>query len=281
MQRLAGLLFYSSFFISLCAAALSLATYVLLGLEISWRLIGFVFCGTWFIYNSHAIYSGRKLGNSAGSRRHQWVSKRRIWLLALAFLTLAGCVVLLPLVQVAFFLWLGHLVLLAVAYTVPLVWYKGRWRNLRSIALLKVLLIAYVWASVTVQLPLLNSGVPLADTYGYFLLYGRFLFILALAPLFDIRDVERDAAGGIITLPALNGQGKAKAVSVLLLIVFGWLVFGHYPLVLAAALALSAATAIFVVVSAKQGRHELFYSGLADGMMLLQALLVLGASWLL
>ncbi|RYD96885.1 MAG: hypothetical protein EOP50_06210 [Sphingobacteriales bacterium] len=280
MRRLANVVFFSSIFISVCAAALSLATGILLHLEIAWATAGFVFCGTLFIYNSHALYTNQQRAQLPDSERYRWVRQNRKWLLALSFLALAACCFLIETQSTGFFIWLAHLVVLAVAYTVPVVPGKEKLRNLRSIPLLKVILIAYVWAAVTVQLPLLHARVPLAETYSYFLLYGRFLFILALAPLFDIRDVERDKLANVITLPALIGHAAAKAVSVILLLVFSGLVFLHYNFWFALALACSAAAAILVVVSAKPGKSERFYSGWADGMMLLQAVLVYLAAML-
>ncbi len=279
MRRAADLLFFSSLFIALCAAALGAATYVLLGSDLRFRVLGFIFAGTLFIYNSHALYTNQHLQGKRATERHNWVKKRRNCLVAASFLALAACIYLLDSYNFSFYIWLLHLLVLAIGYTVPVVPYKKKWINLRSAPLLKVLLIAYVWAAVTVQLPLLSQGVSLADSFSYFILYGRFVFILALAPLFDIRDVKRDADAKIITLPTLIGQRGSKAFSVVLLLIFAALVFQYYQTVFALALFISAVAAIIVVLAAKQGQTERFYSGWADGMMLLQALLVIAADF--
>ncbi|OGX81119.1 hypothetical protein BEN49_15930 [Hymenobacter coccineus] len=83
---------------------------------------------------------------------------------------------------------------LALLYSWPLGRWRGRPVALRDVPLLKVFLIAGVWSLITVGLPVLALHRPWAEAQG--LLDQRFLLVLALAIVFDIRDYGRDRAAG-------------------------------------------------------------------------------------
>ena len=283
MRAVTDTALYASFFIALCASALAAETYLLLGVPVAGRLLAFVGLGTLFIYSGHALVKPAKSARALLSERQRWVARHRSFLriVAIAAFLLAGLLLLTGTFSLSFWLWMAHLALIAVAYTVPVLKRNGEWLALRKLPLLKVFLIAYVWAAVTVQLPLLEQGQVLFQPQFRHIFLERFLFILALALLFDIRDLFLDRNLATLTLPGLLGDKPARALSVLLLLLFCLLVFLNYPLRLAVPLGLSALAAILVSATATTQRSDRFFSGFADGMMLLQALLVWLAVWLL
>jgi 4-hydroxybenzoate polyprenyltransferase len=109
-------------------------------------------------------------------------------------------------------------------YSVPAIPTRQGLIPLRNIPLLKLFLIAYVWASVTVWLPLLAAGWPIMAPEGWLLFLQRFLFILPLTIVFDIRDIERDKTTATLTLPRLLGVRRAKIIAFGVLLLYMLLV---------------------------------------------------------
>lgn len=94
--------------------------------------------------------------------------------------------------------------------------------SLRHIYGIKILVIAFVWAGVTVFLPVLDSqasgSIGAADLLTEFL--QRFLYVIVLTLPFDIRDLHTDTPG-LGTIPQLVGVRQTKILgSGLLLSVF-------------------------------------------------------------
>lgn len=119
--------------------------------------------------------------------------------------------------QVPFEVLLGGalLGLFTLLYAIPVF---SRKRNLRALAGMKVLVIALVWAGVTVILPLVNENMDLNTSSGIEFLQ-RFLFVLVLMLPFEIRDLKFDKKE-LRTIPQRMGVGGTKKLGYLLLI--GW-----------------------------------------------------------
>lgn len=95
--------------------------------------------------------------------------------------------------------------------------------NLRSVAGLKIYIIALVWTAVTVILPLIQLNINLdADVF----VYGcqRFLFVVVLMLPFEIRDLRYDSLK-LSTLPQSIGVKGTKILGGILLAVFFLLEF--------------------------------------------------------
>ena len=104
---------------------------------------------------------------------------------------------------------------LTLLYALPIL---SRKRNLRSFYGAKMYTIAFVWAGVTVILPVLDSMQSLQmDVWISFV--QRFLFIIVITLPFDIRDLNYDRED-INTIPKSLGIRYAKFLGVGLLIVF-------------------------------------------------------------
>lgn len=95
--------------------------------------------------------------------------------------------------------------------------------NLRNIGGLKVYIIAFVWAAVTVVLPLINGGFNL--NYDV-LITGlqRFIFVLVLMLPFEVRDLQYDSLK-LATIPQKIGVKRTKILGSLGLAVFCFLEF--------------------------------------------------------
>ncbi len=100
-------------------------------------------------------------------------------------------------------------------------------KNLRSIASLKLFLIAITWAGVTVLFPLVQNDLFI-NTEVVIIFIQRFLFILAVTIPFDIRDIQVDH-DQLKTLPQIIGVNSSKFFSGMVLIAFLLLEFLKIP----------------------------------------------------
>ena len=91
-------------------------------------------------------------------------------------------------------------------------------QNLRQISGLKIYVIAFVWAIVTVILPLVNNE---SNLNGDVLItaFQRFIFVLALMIPFEIRDLRYDSLK-LSTIPQRFGIKRTKFSGMILLILF-------------------------------------------------------------
>lgn len=275
-KKIADFVLFSSLFIAVCALALVWQTYLLLNEEVSWRLAGMLFFGTVCLYNLESVFPNPARLPTELTRKKAWLLRHRkaMRVLALGAGALGSTLYLVGERELPFW-FLLHLLLLSVLYSFPVFGRPRALLPLRNIPLLKVFLIAYVWAALSVLLPLLYAGRDLWAAEHLVLFARRFLFIFALALLFDIRDYSRDRARGLITFPVLMGIGATKVLGLGLLGLFGLLCPLYTSLNQMVALLLSGGCAAGVILAAREDRSEHYFLGWADGMMLLQFLLVL------
>jgi hypothetical protein len=236
-----------------------------------WHVAVLVFVATLLTYNLDAVLPFKYRQPAGTSGRKAWQQRHRGGLLLLAAVAaLVGAYLLLVDGWTHFLPVLLPLAGLALGYSWPLLPWHGRRRAMREIPLLKVFLIAGVWATVTVCLPALALRQPLASTTG--LLAQRFCLVVALAIVFDIRDFSRDRAASLRTFPTVLGVGGAKAISLAFLagsVALG-LGRGSAPLVVL----LPVAVAAVVVLLARETRGDYFFALVTDGVLLMQALTV-------
>jgi 4-hydroxybenzoate polyprenyltransferase len=107
----------------------------------------------------------------------------------------------------------------------------------------------------------------------------RAFFIFAITIPFDIRDLALDQGAKVDTLPGIWGIKSAKkiALTALLLMLFFVIynaVQGTYTMGNTLALLLSVAISAVLILGSNPQRHDYYYTGLLDGTMIMQALLV-------
>jgi 4-hydroxybenzoate polyprenyltransferase len=278
IRRIGHYFLFGNIFIALCAVCLLVATHQLTGLPISWALGGWVFLATFFLYNFDTLLPTKLHYYGHLSRRKVWVlAHRRQLATGVAGAGLAVLFIFYWTFRLAHLWVLVHLALISMFYSLPVVPGPKGWVLLRNIPLLKVFLIAYVWACVTVWLPLLGAGWDIRSGEGWHLFGQRFLFILPLTILFDIRDVEKDQATATLTLPRLVGVARAKAIAWFILLAYLLLVIltqsGSHRVAL-----VSCGLVYGIVIGlAHKRRSEYFYALAADGILVLPMLLL----WLL
>ena len=234
------------------------------------RVVALVFAATLLVYNLDAVLPFKHRQPAAGSGRKAWQQRHRR-----SLAVLAGAAAL---VAGYFFLadgWWHYLpallplTVLALLYSWPLVRWQGQRRAVREVPLLKGFLIAGVWSAITVGLPALALHRPLAEALG--LLMQRFALVLALTIVFDIRDLTRDRAAGTRTFPVVLGVAGARAAALAFLAAA--MTLGYERGVPLLGLALTALAAAAVILLAEERRSDYFFALLADGVLLVPAVL--------
>ncbi len=254
--------FYGNTWISLGAVCYLQTALWLFGLQTTFAVYCTVFLATYCTYQ--LSFLGTKQASSAKfdlPLKTLNIFKILFWI---ACFLLAICLCFLSFLQLLF---LSHLAFIAIFYTKNFFW---KHLPLRKIPYQKSLLVSYVWVSMSVVFPLIS--VPSALNFNLFYIFlARFLCFVAIVLPFDIRDSETDKHMQLATV--YNKMSKI-----------------HYKLLIAIVLAISLCLhgyafstyiLLFVVIHililllnifAKPQKHELYFTGLLDGVMFLECL---------
>jgi len=277
LKKVTDLLIYGNYFISICAALLLYETYILLALPPSWFYTSIAFFSTLFTYNIDRIVAYKEI-SKIDAERQVWITKH-LWLMSvsvgISLLYLVVCVFYISLPVLVF---IGHLGVISVAYSLPLLYGKKNTRTLRSIKGLKIFLIAYVWAASTVMMPCLAEGLSIFSKEVVLLFIERFLFIFIITLPFDIRDYKSDIASNVSTIPGMIGIRNAKILAVSCMVIFIIIAILHYPFRTGIfwARIISAISTLYIVYKTEETHHEYYFTGLLDGTMVIQFVLVAG-----
>ena len=277
LKRVTDLLIYGNYFIAVCAALLLYETYILLALPPSWFYTSVAFFSTLFTYNIDRLVAYKDI-SKVDAERQKWITKH-FWLMAVS----AGISVIYLAICVFYMQWqvlvfIGQLGIISVAYSLPLLYGKTNNRTLRSIKGLKIFLIAYVWAGSTVMMPCLAQGMSILSKEVVLLFIERFLFIFIITLPFDIRDYKSDIASNVSTIPGMIGIRNAKILASACMVAFMIIAMLHYPFRTGIfwARMLSAISTLYIVYKTEETHHEYYFTGLLDGTMVIQFLLVAG-----
>jgi len=267
---------YSNIFIGICAVALTFTNQLTIEGDIQFDE------SCWFVlFATIFTYSYLKFHNSESTIPS---TSHRYW--ALKYNQLAKNILLLSLlIAVCFFFQLKMkteiMVAVLAAFTalygfidIP---FTNPKRKLRDFGLLKTFFVAVVWSVTTAIVPLENSFV---EPYMLvFLLMRRFLFVLALTMVFEIKDMKNDEGYGLKTLPLIFGVSNTKLIAqltlfVLMLINLVQYFFFDISLMNMLAVNLSLLVSIFCIQTLREDTSELWYYFVLDGMMILQFVFV-------
>ena len=186
-----------------CLAVISLLEY---NFKITYDLLAFIFFSTITGYNFVKYAGIAKLHHSslAGNLRIIQIFSF-VSFLALIYFALQLSVNVLIATAI-----LGLLTLL---YALPVF---GKSRNLRSLAGIKIFVIAMVWAGTTVLLPVINAQ-ELLNQPILIDFFQRFCMVVVLTLPFEIRDLIYDS-DSLETIPQRIGIRKARIFGVVLLL---------------------------------------------------------------
>ncbi|CAL2076612.1 conserved membrane protein of unknown function [Tenacibaculum sp. 190524A02b] len=131
----------------------------------------------------------------------------------ICFLLLCNYLWRLPVDIILFFVPFGVLTLL---YAIPV--FKRFQKSLRNISYLKIIVVAFVWAGVTVLLPIYEEVEMFSQFKVFGVFFQRFLLVIVLILPFDIRDMKFDAIS-LQTIPKKIGVFKTKLLGVFLVVI--------------------------------------------------------------
>lgn len=196
----------SSIHVALAVTSFAGITMLIHDLNMDHNLLFFIFFGTITGYN-FVKYSGvakfQHFNLSVNLKIIQVFS-------LLCFLVLIYYALKQPVYVILATVFLGLLTLL---YSLPVF---SNSKNLRSFTGVKIFVIAFVWAGVTVILPALEPGL-ITDEDICVEFVQRTMFVIVLTIPFDIRDIHFDS-DQLGTIPQIFGVKKARTFGISLLI---------------------------------------------------------------
>ncbi len=253
LERLLDFYIFSNIhvaFATFCFTKITLSSYLIQQNDIAW----FVFFSTVLSYNYIRLYRRSEIKTDWFAL---WITKHRNILILVCLVSLAGLIFYgLRLTQNAL-LALIPFGLATLFYVLPF----SRGKSLRAVSTLKLFLIAFCWAGVTVLLPLIQNNATI-DVNVFITFLQRFLFVVAITIPFDIRDLSFDT-DSLMTLPQMIGLDNSKRLGLLFLMLFLGLNFlkSDIDISILRTELIVALLALILLVRAKEHQHK-YYSAL-------------------
>jgi len=280
--KLFRFLIYSNLFISIAAVCLVLQTLLQLNIPVNFKpYISLVFFATLFEYNLHKAITLIGSSKTKFLENHPWLKNNLTSFWIVFYVSWVGLIINLFFIDRTVFLFLIPFGAISIAYSLPLLKHENRFIRLRELPAMKVLFITLVWGMTTVVLPAMVSGISLLSKEITMLLIERMLFVFAITIPFDIRDYEFDKRLNVKTIPVLFGKNNALVIAqvgLLLMLCLCGLYYLPGNRLIFLALALSIFTTWYFIRRKSWYVKPMFYYGLLDGTMIIQFLLVLGAT---
>ena len=241
-----------------------------------YNLFVFVFFATLAAYNVRLIKVDVRNNNKSISLRfvNRNLTKEIIWTLSSM---ICLCLFFFLTIQTQLILFIVSFAVLF--YIMPFTKRENRLRGVRNIYFLKNIWLALTWALITVVLPLTEIGHSFFQIEHLLTFFSTFLFIYGIALVFDIRDSLHDNSNNVFTIATQNGIMFTKAlafISILLFCSLTWVRIYLHPQLKILASAFYASTVLMLVLIsiAKPGQNFWFYEVLMDGVLIIQALLI-------
>jgi hypothetical protein len=246
------------------AVVLTLNYYLIANEVINLNVLGFVFSSTLFTYNFQRLLKIHVKINLSGDRV-EWIKNHQKFIYCITVFSLIFTIyfswIFLTSVWVLFFISGG----LSFFYVWKVPFLKGK--NLRDLPGIKIYLIAFVWVLICVLMPnVIENDFHEVDSI-LTISIAIFAFIVSITIPFDVRDVNLDELSKK-TIPQLLGVNSAVYLSIGLLVLSQILLqllvpfnFGIWLFTL---------IGVFVLYQSKFKQPELFFSGIIDGLFIIQ-----------
>lgn len=227
-------------------------------------------------YNLHYLFKKTAVKNS---KRIAWSQKNEFVYKILIGFGIGFILISLFSFRLHHFIVLAVFGLIALLYSFPFLPFPDK-KRIKDFGLLKIITLALLWTLVTVWFP--ADGENSSQLTFILLFIRRFIFIFIVCLLFDIRDTEVDKLENISTLSVKLGVQKSYNLCYILLITFtviSLIQFIYVPnSVQLIPMLLSSAATFYIIQLTRKNNADVIYLVGVDGMMLLQALLVIFAS---
>jgi len=227
----------------------------------------FVFASTLLIYNLARIFP-MMLDKESALRNNTWYWQNRILLYVLSSISFGIILYTIPWNNFKLILFLGHLGVVSGLYSLPISKYGIK--SIRNTPYLKIFLIAYVWASVVVFLPYLDSGEDLLRSDVLLSFVGKLLFIFAITVPFDIRDTTQDQNDKVITIPGKLGTNRSLIIAQIALLLSGTISIIHYSYYWEGEV-IAVIICALVIHFSPRFKSDWYFLGVIDGTILLKS----------
>lgn len=220
----------------------------------------FIFCATFLAYNLPVITKYVK-----SPREH------KIFISLYAFFSFLVLYISIGFGMIKF-IYLLHLGIISFAYNYP--FKSNRWVFLptRSIPFLKIILIAYVWASIGSILPLFQFDIKPSFHHELGVFIIQFLFIAAITLPFDIRDFSRDKDDHIKTIPGFFGIRVTRIAGIIVSACY--IMVSILTLQSAIPFIIIGFVMMILILHSKEERKDIYYTGIIDGFIIIYWLIL-------
>lgn len=233
---------------------------------------------TMFVYLLIRVVATKRINEYAPEDRWDFFKRNLHVMQVLTLVSLIACIILYLLVPRNIQLVLLIPGIISVLYGIPIRFKKGVFR-LRDIGISKIFMISFVWGFIGSFLPGSVSGLDVYSEAIYILFIANFLFTFAITIPFDIKDLQIDAQHHVKTIPAIIGKQKSYILAFTALILSGifhiylqnsYLQEVSYSIPIALSILISAGC----IYLTKVKTDNLMFFGILDGMLILQAVLI-------
>jgi hypothetical protein len=264
---------YSNFHIALIAFLLSLESNYILGIESDFKGPFFVFFSTLFIYNL-GYYQAILFKKPAQRFHAEWMIKHiKYWIFSMLLSLIAilylfssfsynAKIVIIVLSLISFF-YIIHGVKIGKVNV-----------SVRNIPFLKTIIVSLVWSLITIVPQAIDHEIIETSNSILPLILERFLFVLSITLMFDIRDMQSDP-DSLATIPRLIGVNFTKGFA---LIALGFSFYFLIEIQMITPLFLMIIVFSLMLLSilfSSTKRQDLFYSAWFDGLMGLHAIFII------
>ena len=277
VKNIVNLLLYSNIWIALCAVAMAFQTQFLLLHQLTFTpLMALIFAATLFLYAVHRIVGISKVKEFWEMERYAVIAQFKHHISFYALIAGIGSLLSFFYLKLSIQLSLFFPAIISLAYVLPFL--KGK-KRLRDFDDIKIFLIAIVWSWITVILVSIDHG-DFIDKKIWILALEKAIFIFAITLPFDIRDLKVDAHSKVKTIPARLGIFKTRALilfSFFLVLCLALLntYWGLYDTNGMFAILISTVLTYSLCHYSDQIKNDYFFTGLIDGTMILQTVLVI------
>ncbi len=259
---------YSNIYIAIAAACQTALYLKIHKIDLNKELLLFTFFATIVVYLFAVGYPNKKNINDQNNRI-AWMSKNSNLVHSIMLVSIIACIILIN--------FLDHKIEILLVAAFALLYnirIKGlNFYGIRSIPLIKIISIAFVWVMVCNIYPAVIYKIEI-DSSESIRVCLKFLWMIALTIPFDIRDIYVDQKQKLITVPSLIGEVNAYRLSYFLFIAISvghFLIFGSTTesiIVLTSSL-----IAILLIQYSKSRKRDLDYLIKLDGLLILQFIL--------
>ena len=268
VQKIINFVVYTNLWISFAALSSGGMIYLLFEKETNIYILAILFGGTLSRYN-YIVFSVKE---GSISEKFSFMFQKRKSAIIFFFIGLLISGYCLFYLTIKELLFLFHLIIISSLYFTSIKIRSFKIEKLRNLPYTKVFVIAYVWVGVTFFFPIieeLNFEKSILT-----ISIERFFFFLGITFPFDIRDVEFDKKANVKTLTTKYGKNITNYIAIVCLLISAILGLYNYKVNLNYLLSVSYIIFIPLVLASRTKSNELHFTGLLDGTMILQFVIV-------